>query len=64
MIDFACSTHALAVDTAMFAGPVLLSALALWFVVRRERRRDEEAAANGSAPLVARMPANALPDSP
>ena len=46
MIDFACSTHALAVDTAMFAGPVVFSAIALWFVVRRERRRDEARAAN------------------
>jgi hypothetical protein len=42
MIELACSTHALAVDGAMFAGPVVFVGIAAWITVRRDRRRDEE----------------------
>ena len=41
MIDLACSAHALAVDSALFAGPVVMLGLALWIVTRRDRRRHE-----------------------
>jgi cytochrome c-type biogenesis protein CcmH/NrfF len=46
----ACSTHALALDTALFAGPVVTLALALWFVVRRERRLDAQETAASPEP--------------
>ena len=36
----ACSTHALLVDSLLFAGPVVMLVLALVFVTWRERRRE------------------------
>jgi cytochrome c-type biogenesis protein CcmH/NrfF len=36
----ACSTHALLVDSLLFAGPVVVLALALVIVAWRERRRE------------------------
>lgn len=41
MTELACSTHALLVDSALFAGPVVVCALALWIAVRRDRGREE-----------------------
>jgi hypothetical protein len=41
--QLACSTHALAVDSALFAGPVVMLGLALWIVTRRERREGDAA---------------------
>ena len=35
----ACSAHALAVDSALFAAPPLILGLALWIATWRERRR-------------------------
>jgi hypothetical protein len=40
MIELACSTHALAVDTALFAGPVALLSVAMWIATRRDRRQE------------------------
>ena len=42
MNALACSTHALLVDTPLFGGPVVMLALALWIVTRRERRREAD----------------------
>jgi hypothetical protein len=39
MIELACGTHALLVDSALFAGPVVLLGGALWIATRRDRRR-------------------------
>lgn len=36
----ACSTHALLVDSLLFAGPVIMIALVLLVVTWRERRRE------------------------
>jgi hypothetical protein len=44
MIEIACSTHALVVDSALFAGPVVICALALWIAVRRDRGGEEDPA--------------------
>jgi len=41
VIDIACSTHAIAVDSALFAGPVVMCGVALWVAARRERDRDD-----------------------
>jgi hypothetical protein len=49
MIEIACSTHALLVDSALFAGPVVMCGAALWVATRRDRQRDEAEAAPGDA---------------
>jgi succinate dehydrogenase/fumarate reductase-like Fe-S protein len=41
MIELACSAHALAVDSALFAGPVVMLSAALWIAARRDRRREQ-----------------------
>jgi hypothetical protein len=40
MIEIACSTHALVVDSALFAGPVVVCGLALWIAARRDRAQE------------------------
>jgi cytochrome c-type biogenesis protein CcmH/NrfF len=40
MNAIACSTHALLVDSLLFAGPVVMLVLALVIVTWRERRRE------------------------
>jgi hypothetical protein len=41
VIELACSTHALLVDSVLFAGPVVVCALALWIAARRDRGRED-----------------------